>query len=137
MSDSFADYLHELFAGLGPVSLRKLFGGQGVYYDGIIVGLVAGEDLFLKTDATTVNDFETAGGRPFVYHGKDKSVAMSYWSPPAEAMESSEAMQPWARLAYVAAMRSHASKPARRKAKKTATPKLADKRAGLLKPPGV
>ncbi|MGH8026082.1 MAG: TfoX/Sxy family protein [Pseudoxanthomonas sp.] len=110
MSESFTSYLRDLFSELGPVVLRKMFGGQGLYHDGLIIGLVIGEELFLKTDAATVGAFEQAGGHPFVYQGKGKPVTMSYWLPPAEAMESSQAMHPWARLAYEAAVRKNSEK---------------------------
>ncbi len=105
MGKSFTSYLRDLFADLGPVSLRKMFGGQGLYHDGVIIGLVIGDELFLKTDAITRTAFEQAGGEPFTYQGKGKPVVMSYFSPPAEAMESAQSMKPWARLAWEAALR--------------------------------
>ncbi len=108
MGESFASYLGDLFAELGPVSLRRMFGGQGLYHDGVIIGLVIGDELFLKTDAITRSAFEKAGGEPFTYQGKGKPVVMSYLSPPAEAMESAQAMEPWARLAWEAALRKRA-----------------------------
>jgi DNA transformation protein and related proteins len=127
MSESFTSYLRDLFSELGPVVLRKMFGGQGLYHDGLIIGLVIGEELYLKTDAVTVGAFEQAGGHPFVYQGKGKPVTMSYWLPPAEAMESAQAMRPWAKLAYEAAVRKNSEKkPASKKsAKKTTTKKAA------------
>lgn len=119
MSDSFTSYLRDLFSELGPVTLRKMFGGQGLYHDGLIIGLVIGDELYLKTDAVSVAAFEQAGGHPFVYQGKGKPVSMSYWLPPAEAMESAQAMRPWARLAYEASVRKNSEKkPAKKVAKK-------------------
>jgi DNA transformation protein len=122
MSGSFTGYLRDLFSELGPVVLRKMFGGQGLYHDGLIIGLVVGEELYLKTDTATVAEFEKAGGHPFVYQGKGKPVTMSYWLPPAEAMESSQAMRPWAKLAYDAAVRKNSEKkPVKKAAKKRKT----------------
>jgi len=116
MSESFSSYLRDIFSELGPITLRKMFGGQGLYHDGLIIGLVIGEELFLKTDAATVEAFEQAGGHPFVYLGQSKPITMSYWLPPAEAMESSQAMRPWARLAYEASVRKNSEKkPAKKK----------------------
>jgi len=113
MGESFTSYLRDLFTELGPVSLRKMFGGQGLYHDGVIIGLVIGDELFLKTDAVTRSAFEQAGGEPFTYQGKGKPVVMSYFSLPAEAMESAQSMAPWARLAFEAAARKRAGeKPA-------------------------
>ena len=109
MSESFTSYLRDLFSELGPVSLRKMFGGQGLYHDGVIIGLVIGDELFLKTDDVTRSAFEQAGGEPFTYQGKGKPVVMSYLSPPVEAMESAQSMKPWAQLAWEAALRKRAS----------------------------
>lgn len=108
MNESFVSYLRDLFSELGPVSLRRMFGGQGLYHDGVIIGLVIGDELFLKTDAATRTAFEKAGGEPFTYLGKGKLVATSYFSPPAEAMESAQSMASWARLAREAALRKKA-----------------------------
>ena len=99
----------------GPVELRRMFGGQGLYHQDIIIGLIIGEALFLKTDEETRPRFEAGGGAPFIYTGKGKPVRTSYWSPPAEAFESAEDMLPWARLAWAAALRAAARKPAKRK----------------------
>ena len=119
MGESFTSYLRDLFSELGPVSLRKMFGGQGLYHDGVIIGLVIGDELFLKTDDVTRNTFERAGGVPFTYMGKGKPVVMSYFSPPAEAMESAQSMEPWARLAWEAALRKRAGgKPAAKRRSK-------------------
>lgn len=119
MGESFTSYLRDLFTELGPVSLRKMFGGQGLYHDGVIIGLVIGDELFLKTDAVTRSAFEQAGGAPFTYQGKGKPVVMSYLSPPAEAMESAQSMAPWARLAFEAAARKRAGeKPAAKRRSK-------------------
>lgn len=110
MGEDFIAYLQDLFAGLGPVSARPMFGGHGLYHDGVIIGIVLDEALYLKADEETRDRFEAAGGVPCVYTGQAKPITMSYWSLPDEAMESPEAMLPWARLAYAAALR----KPARR-----------------------
>jgi DNA transformation protein and related proteins len=105
MDEGFLDYLHELFADLGPISTRAMFGGHGVYFDGRIVGIVIDEAVYLKVDDATRAAFEAAGCAPFVYSSGGKTVAMSYWSVPAEAMDSAQAFLPWARRAHEAAMR--------------------------------
>lgn len=105
----FVDYLRDLFAELGPISVRAMFGGHGVYHGGLIFGLVADGELYLKADATTRGDFEAAGCAPFVYLSKGKPMTLNYWSLPADALESPQAMLPWAQRAYAAAVR-HAAK---------------------------
>jgi len=116
--DAYIQYLYELLDPLGKISARKMFGGHGVYCNGVIMGLVIDEALYLKVDDETKALFSAAGCEPFVYQTKVKQVAMSYWSVPDDAMESSEQMLPWAKHAYAAALRSAAAKPVKKKIKK-------------------
>lgn len=121
--DDFAAHCVELLQPLGAARAKRMFGGHGLYVDGLMVGLIAQEQLYLKTDAQTLPQWQAAGGRPFVYtsrrDGAVKTTAMSYWTPPEEAIESPALMRPWARLALEAALRAQAAKP-RRPARRTA-----------------
>ncbi len=110
----------ELLEPLGRITVRRMFGGAGLYADGLIVGLEVEGALYLKTDEQTRQAFMDAGGVPFVYDGKGKPITMSYWPAPDDAMDAPEAMRPWARLAMEASLRSVASKkPAKKAAKKS------------------
>jgi DNA transformation protein len=104
----------ELLEPLGRITVRRMFGGAGLYANGLIVGLEVEGTLFLKIDQQTRQAFADAGGAPFVYDGKGKPITMSYWTPPDDAMDSPEAMVPWARLALEAALRNAAAKPAKK-----------------------
>jgi DNA transformation protein and related proteins len=112
MSQALVDHCLELLAPLGAVRARRMFGGHGLYIDDLFVALIAFERLYLKIDAQTQPAFSAAGCEPFVYDGKGKPITMSYWTVPAEAMESPALMQPWARQAIEAALRARAAKPA-------------------------
>jgi DNA transformation protein and related proteins len=111
MSRDLVDHCLELLATLGTVRAKRMFGGHGLYCAELFFALIAEERLYLKVDAQTRPAFEQAGCEPFVYDAKRKAVAMSYWSVPAEAMESPALMQPWARQALAAALRARAAKP--------------------------
>ena len=111
MTGAFLAHLHDLFGDAGAVATRAMFGGHGVYLDGLIVGIVIGEALYLKTDALTRARFEAAGSAPFVHVGQKKPIETSYWSAPEDALESAQAMRPWIELARAAALR----KPAKRR----------------------
>lgn len=100
----------ELLSPLGPVRVLRMFGGFGFYVDGVFMALVASEQLYLKADDTTRGRFEAAGCRPFVYEGDSKTVTMSYWTAPDDALESPALMLPWARLAFEAGLRARAAK---------------------------
>ncbi|MEI9416915.1 TfoX/Sxy family protein [Mesorhizobium sp. Cs1321R2N1] len=98
----------ELFEGLGQVSIRKLFGGKGIYFDGVIVGIVLRGELLLKADEQSAPDFEAAGCRRWTYTGTrhGKLVAMPYWSIPDSAFDDPDEMMVWARRAYEAGRRA-------------------------------
>ena len=104
--DAFASYCAELLSGLGPVRVKRMFGGHGLYVDGVFVAIVAGETLYLKADAQTRPKFEAAGCAPFTYQAKGKRVSLHYWAAPSEAMDSPALMRPWASLALQAALRA-------------------------------
>jgi len=109
--DEFARHCAELLSPLGLVRQRRMFGGHGLYVDDLFVALIASEQFYLKTDADTRLQFESAGCVPFQFSKKDgELVSISYYRPPEEAMESAALMQPWARLALQAALRAQAAK---------------------------
>lgn len=121
----------ELLAPLGRIAARRMFGGAGLYVDGLIVGLEIEGTLYLKTDDLNREHFAAAGGSPFVYAGKGKAITVNYWTAPDEAMDSPEAMRPWARLALDASLRSAAAKPVSKKTspkKKTISKNVVQKR---------
>ena len=108
-----AEHCLELFAPLGRIRLKRMFGGWGFYVDELFFALIAYDRLFLKVNDTTRPRFEAAGSEPFVYTAKDRQqVSLGYSSAPAEAMDSPAAMMPWARLGIEAALAARAKGPA-------------------------
>ena len=111
MSADLIEHLRDLFAPLGALSARAMFGGHGLYLDGLLIGVLIEDAVYLKADAHTQADFEAAGCAPYVYAMGNKSLTLSYWSVPEAAMDSPQAMQPWARRAMEAALRKPPKKP--------------------------
>lgn len=101
----FTDYLVELFEGFGTVSARRMFGGYGLYHQGLMFALVADETLYLKTDAATKPTFVARGLPAFEYNKGSKQVRLSYFQAPEEALEDPDIATQWAQLAYSAALR--------------------------------
>lgn len=100
------DAVREIFSGLGEVSIRKMFGGKGVYYDGLIVAVEVSDEILLKSDNVSAPDFEAAGAKRWAYDGKGKPVNMPYWSIPESAVDEPDELAIWTRKAYEAALRS-------------------------------
>lgn len=91
-----------------------MFGGHGVFLDGVMFGLLADGDLYLKVDDENRGRFEEAGLAPFVYEGKHRPMQMSYHRAP-EPIEDWVLLEPWARSALDAARRAQAAKKPRRR----------------------
>ncbi len=106
---AFVEHCLELLAPLGPTRARRMFGGWGLYAQDLFVALIADDHLYLKADDTTEAAFAAAGCRRFDYQTEARTVAMRFWSPPADAMDSPALMEPWARLALAAALRTRAA----------------------------
>jgi DNA transformation protein len=98
--------IEEMFSALGPVTIRRMFGGKGVYHQGMIIALDFRDEMLLKADAVTAPEFEAAGARRWSYEGKKGNpVFMPYWSIPEDAFDDPDVMAKWVRLAYEAALR--------------------------------
>jgi DNA transformation protein len=101
------DHIRELFAAFGPVQVRRMFGGAGLYADGVMFGLVSGGLIHLKADAGTVARFEAEGCRPFEYGtSAGRRAIMSYWRIPDRLYDDPDALAHWARQALEAARRA-------------------------------
>jgi DNA transformation protein len=109
----------ELLAPRGAVRARRMFGGWGLTVDGLFVALIAFDRLYLKADESSRAAFAAAGCQPFVYRSRGREITMSYWTAPAEALESADQMAPWARRALQASLaaRSATVRPRRRKSR--------------------
>lgn len=93
-----------------------MFGGFGLYRDGIIFGILRSDgDIYLKSDDETAELFQEAGSHPFHYSKDGRRFTMSYWSLPHEALDDPDAVKHWAELAYGAALRSAAAKPVKKR----------------------
>jgi DNA transformation protein len=112
VSAEYRDYLLEALEPLGGVSARRMFGGAGLFKDGLMFALIADDVLYLKADDANRPDFETAGQGPFVYEAKGgKRGVMSYWQTPDELFDEPDDLVDWALRAFDAALRADAAKP--------------------------
>ena len=106
----FVNYLLELFESFGQVTAKRMFGSHGLFRDGLIFALIIDDTLYLKVDENSKKDFEVRGLRPFEYEKKGKTVTVSYYQAPEEAMENSDEMNHWASKAFAAALRANTPK---------------------------
>ena len=114
----FAATLHDVFERLGPIRLRKMFGGYGVYHQDTMFGLTADDVLYLKADAEIVSYFEQMGLKQFEYSKNEKIVKMSYYLAPEAIFDDPEEAALWARRSIAASLRTKVPKKTRRSPRK-------------------
>jgi DNA transformation protein and related proteins len=115
------EFIRELFAPFGPVVVRRMFGGAGLFREGLMFGLEFDGALFLRVDADSIPDFEREGSRPFVYTrakspGKVGRASTSYWRLPERLYDDPEELAVWAERAFAITQRKKAAPRARTKA---------------------
>ncbi len=120
------DFLIDLFADFGPVTIRRMFSGYGISVDGVNFALALRAGLYFRADEHNIPEFEAEGSGPFQYQQRKtaKTVTVnSYWQLPARLFDDSEELAGWASAALAAAQRAallKRPKTKRPKAKKTA-----------------
>lgn len=105
-SDSFAELLREQLAPLGPITLRRMFGKTGVFCDGVMLGVVAEDELYLRVDELNRADFaEAASSPPLNYQKQGRTIDLSFWRVPERLFDDPDELVDWARIALAAARR--------------------------------
>lgn len=111
----FVDHLIEVMRAAGrAVDARRMFGGHGLYAEGLFFGIVDDDVVYLRADEGNRAEFDALGLPPFEYRTKGGTGrAMGYRRAPDDALESAEAMRPWMRSALGAALRATARRGTR------------------------
>jgi DNA transformation protein len=101
------DFLIDLFADFGPVTIRRMFSGFGISADGTNFALALRGGLYFRADEHSIPRFEAEGAKPFQYQTRAKTVTVgSYWQLPERLYDDPEELTGWARAALAAAQRA-------------------------------
>ena len=123
--DSFHAFVSELFAGLGRVEIKRMFGGAGVYAGGLMFGLLAEETIHIKANDDAMKAaLRAEGSGPFVWSPqsgprKGERIDLGYWRLPEAALDDPDEAARWGAMALALAKAKAAAKPQRKG--KTAT----------------
>jgi DNA transformation protein len=118
VSAEYLDYVVDQLGCIGEVVAKKMFGGVGLYHDGLFFGLIAGDVLFFKADDVNRPAYEAANAEPFRPYG-DESYSMSYYEVPVDVLEDVDKLRQWARAAVEAAGRKSSSSKKRKTNKRS------------------
>jgi len=111
VTPEYRDFVLEQLGRVAPVTHRAMFGGVGVYSEGLFFALMDNDTIYLKVDDGNRGDFEAAGMRPFDPYGDGQHI-MQYYELPADVLDDADALRPWLDGALAAA------RAARRKKKR-------------------
>lgn len=124
LSPGFTEYVLELLQDFGGIEAKRMFGGAGLYRDGVMFGLLDDDAVFFRVDDALQAELAAQGSVPWVYSMKrDGAVReMGYWRMPETAADDPDEAVAIARKAFSAALRRMAVRAANpRKAPKKAT----------------
>lgn len=115
--EHFLAHVEELFAPLGKVRIKRMFGGAGVYAHDRMFALLADETIFLKVDDALKAALAAEGSAPFMWTPGDgrAPIAMSYWRMPDTALDDPDKAAEWGRRALEAAESSRSSAPRKKR----------------------
>jgi DNA transformation protein len=117
--NEFVDHVVEALRAFGVVTVRRMFGGWGVYRDGVFFALIARDVLYLKSDEGNAAQFDRQQLEPFEFEKGGELIVTSYRRAPDEALEDPRVMARWAKSAYGAALRKKRARKSPGRKKKT------------------
>ncbi len=105
VSNSYKEYIEEQLSNIDGLHYKSMFGGIGVYCDGVMFGLVSSKDgFFLRTDTTNASQFEDLGYSNF--NPMKKGSGMPYHEVPVEVLEHRDTLTEWAGKSLEVAIRN-------------------------------
>lgn len=114
VSDGYREFVIGQLAAAGRVASRRMFGGVGLYLDGLFFALIDDDTLYFKAGDANRARYQRAGSQPFCPYPDRPDHQMGYWQVPAEVLEDADELAIWAREALAVALASKsARKPAR------------------------
>ncbi len=110
MAGGFPDFVKDSLSSFG-IQLKKMFGGYGIYKNGLMFALIADDELYFKVGEKNKKDFEERNSEPFSYEKKSGIATInSYWRVPADIIDEAEELAKWAEKSYSAAILSKTKK---------------------------
>jgi DNA transformation protein len=108
VSQSYREFVLEQLGRVTPVTGKSMFGGVGIYAQGLFFALIAEDRLYFKVDDATRPDFERLGMGPFRPFGEES--AMGYYEVPADVVEDAVQLASWMRKAITVATEAKRAK---------------------------
>ena len=115
----FLEHAKDLFAGLGPLRVGTMFGGNALYIEDAMFAMIIGDAIFMKADKSLAADYSDAGSEPFSYDTKKGvRVIPGLMALPESAVEDPDEALFWAQKSLIPAQAAAAEKRRKKAAKK-------------------
>lgn len=104
--DSDIAFALELLDEIEGIAVKRMFGGAGLYREGVMFALLAYGAIWLRADPAFAADLEALGseGR-FATKTGDRTAHLPYWRLPDGALDDPQQAAALARRASAAALR--------------------------------
>jgi DNA transformation protein len=104
----------DLFQSFGPIAVKRMFGGEGIFAGPVMIGLVMDEQIYLRTDEASRPGYLAEKSKPFTFRKAGKTVTTAYYSLPDRLLDEPEELAAWAKAAQRIALAKNAGKTKRR-----------------------
>jgi len=95
----FLDYIIDCLSPFGSITSRAMFGGYGLYNEGVIFAVIIKDELYFKATKETEEFFKSKGSNKFTYQGKNGIVSMNYWKVDPDLLEDQDSLKEWFNVA--------------------------------------
>lgn len=100
MSRDYLEYILDLLSHCDSITSRAMFGGYGIYKNGVIFAIIARDELYFKVDQSNIEQYKKQGSEAFTFEAKGKVSKMSYWKVPLLIMEDETQLKDWVEQSY-------------------------------------
>jgi len=104
VNKEYAQFVQDQLSEFGEVEFKSMFGGIGIFKDGLMFAKIGGDTFRLKVDETNQKQFEDRGMKPF--HSEKKKKGMPYWEVPQDVLEDRTELTKWANQSFEIALKS-------------------------------
>jgi DNA transformation protein len=123
MAGGLKGFIEELLEPLSGTTIRSMFGGHGVFRDGVMFGILDDDVLYLRVDETTQKKYEAEESKQFTYPARGRLMALPYWQVPERLFDDADEFVEWATAGYAAAMQAKAARQPKGRKVRTGTAK--------------
>lgn len=108
VNEDYLNYIQDQLSEFGELTIKKMFGGIGLFKEGLMFGKIGGDTFRLKVDETNKKAYEDRGMKPF--YSEKKKKGMPYWEVPSEILEDKKELAKWAQTSFEIAQKLAAKK---------------------------